>query len=191
MLEILNQVDLWLFRLINQTLTCRALDYVMITVTDQRFGWVLFPVVLGVLVVERHRRGWVTFFLAIIAITCADQLSSSLLKPLFAIPRPPYSCSGVRLLVSTTDSGSFPSSHAAVQFAFATILQARHRGLGWILFPIALVVCYSRVCVGVHYPSDILGGAAVGTVCAGALLGLFWAGKRLLAKRIPHSKKRF
>ena len=183
MLEFLNQIDLWLFNLINRTLTCQILDYAMITVTDKRFGWLLFSVVLGVLLVEKRRRGLVSFFLAIITIICADQLSSSLLKPLLAIPRPPYSLSGVHLLVTTTNSGSFPSSHAAVQFGFATLVQLRHKGLGWVMFPIASVVSYSRVYVGVHYPSDILGGAAVGVVCAGAILGLFWAGELLFAKK--------
>lgn len=180
----LQQVDYWLFTLINQTLTLPPLDYLMITVTDKRFGWIFFAVVLGVLMVERRGEGLVSLLLVVVVIACADQLTCSLLKPLFGRPRPPYTLEGVRLIVSTTTSGSFPSSHASVHFAAATMLQLRHRGLGWVMFPTAILVSYSRVYVGVHYPSDILGGAVVGTVVGIGVWALYLAVKELWRRKL-------
>ena len=62
-----------------------------------------------------------------------------------------------------TDS-SFPCNSAAVGFAFATGVWLRNRKAGGILYLIAALWAFSRLYVGVHYPVDILAGAAIGVV---------------------------
>jgi len=188
MWNLLYKIDIWLFVVINQKLVLPPLDYVMIVITDKRFGWLYFALLLGVLAVKKGREGLISLFLTILAIVVADQLSSSVLKPLFARPRPPYSLADVRLLVSTTTSGSFPSSHASVHLAGATLLQLRHQKLGWVLFPIAFLVSYSRVYVGVHYPSDILGGAVLGAGVGFTVWGVYIVSRKLW-KKIRELKK--
>jgi len=64
---------------------------------------------------------------------------------------------------------SFPSAHAATSFAGALVLSRWVPGRWPILFGLALAIAYSRVYVGVHYPGDVLGGAALGLVVAIAL----------------------
>jgi undecaprenyl-diphosphatase len=64
----------------------------------------------------------------------------------------------------------FPSSHATNSFALAVLL-----GWAWprrwgTFIGLALLVSYSRIYLGVHYPGDILGGAALGSLVAGLLL---------------------
>lgn len=57
---------------------------------------------------------------------------------------------------------SFPSSHSAVAFAIASGLALAHPGLGAIAFILACLIAVARVAVGVHFPIDVLSGAALG-----------------------------
>jgi undecaprenyl-diphosphatase len=68
----------------------------------------------------------------------------------------------VDALVSRPHTGSFPSGHAATSFACATVLGAFAPGLRVPLYVLAALIAWSRAYVGVHYPLDVLAGAAWG-----------------------------
>jgi membrane-associated phospholipid phosphatase len=68
-------------------------------------------------------------------------------------------------LIQMPRSTSFPSGHSASGFAFATGVCSELPGLAPVLIPLAFAVAYSRVYTGVHYPSDVVGGAAIGVAC--------------------------
>jgi undecaprenyl-diphosphatase len=88
----------------------------------------------------------------------------------------------IRLLVGCGGGMSFPSSHAVNNIATATLLGWYYpRGRPW-MFLWATVVAISRSFVGLHYPSDVLGGAVLGI-----LIGLFvvWAWTRLQQQFLP------
>jgi len=72
----------------------------------------------------------------------------------------------VILLASRSHDPSFPSDHAAASFAIAAsvLLYSRRAGLGFVL--LAIIVSMSRVMAGVHYPSDVVAGAIIGTAAA-------------------------
>lgn len=76
-------------------------------------------------------------------------------------------------LIRMPRSTSFPSGHSAAAFAFATGACAELPVLAPVLVPLAGAVAYSRVHTGVHYPSDVAAGAAIGI------------GSGILAKRVP------
>ena len=65
------------------------------------------------------------------------------------------------LFYEPTDS-SFPANAAGVGFAIATAVFMRHRRLGLAMYGLAFLWAFGRVYAGVHYPTDILGGAALG-----------------------------
>jgi len=73
-------------------------------------------------------------------------------------------------------STSFPSGHAASAFAFAGAVGAELPLLSLPLHLLATTVAYSRVHTGVHYPIDVLTGAAIGTAAAAAVPTLLGAG---------------
>lgn len=83
---------------------------------------------------------------------------------LYFRPRPFVSLEIDPIITMTPFSKSFPSSHALVSVALAVLLFSYHRRLGiWAIF-VAVLICICRVLVGVHYPSDVLVGAALGVV---------------------------
>lgn len=85
------------------------------------------------------------------------------LKRIARRSRPSLSVEGFSTLLSDPDPYSFPSSHSACSWA-ACISAARHLGgLGWLLVFHAVLISYSRIHVGAHYPLDVLIGAGVGT----------------------------
>jgi undecaprenyl-diphosphatase len=80
--------------------------------------------------------------------------------------RPYEAHASAHLFISRSPDSSFPSDHATVAFALAVAVFIWHRRAGWLMLAMATVLAVSRVAVGTHYPSDVLGGAAIGAACA-------------------------
>jgi len=74
---------------------------------------------------------------------------------------------GITLAMPPLDRYSFPSGHTLHAVAFTWQAVAHFPVLGWVLIPLASLIAASRVVLGLHYPSDVLAGGAIG-----ALLGL-------------------
>jgi undecaprenyl-diphosphatase len=76
---------------------------------------------------------------------------------------------GVHLFTSHAADPGFPSDHATAAFAIAVAILLRKRGWGIAALVAASVLSLGRVALGVHYPSDVLCGAALGSAAALAL----------------------
>ena len=100
-------------------------------------------------------------------------IGARLIQHLLPMPRPFSLGLGTRWL-GHADSAGFPSTHASVAFAFAAIVavSARRRLLGVGAFTVAGLIAWSRVSLGLHFPSDIVAGALVGLASA-------WFARRL------------
>ncbi|WP_035844790.1 phosphatase PAP2 family protein [Kitasatospora azatica] len=110
--------------------------------------------------------------LGVAALGTASLTANQLGKTLVRRPRPDREAAAVPASrhVPMPASASFPSGHTAAAFAFATAVGSQLR---WAAVPLTLLaggVGYSRVHTGVHYPGDVLAGAALGVACAGAVL---------------------
>jgi undecaprenyl-diphosphatase len=115
----------------------------------------------------RRRALWLLPLIAIV-----DSLNSQILKEIFMRPRPCHELfEGMRLLVDCGPAYSFPSSHAANMGAVGIFLAlgARGKAARAAILAIPLLVAYSRIHVGVHYPADVLFG-----FLEGAILALIW-----------------
>ena len=106
--------------------------------------------------------------LTVMAVALADW-SAAGLKVLFDRDRPPLRYAEPKPLMHVPHDASFPSGHAATSFAAATMLSFAFPRLAPPLFVLAAAVAFSRIYVGVHYPLDVIGGAALGILIATAL----------------------
>lgn len=91
-------------------------------------------------------------------------------KYLFDRARPFIWDTGVAPLIKTPSSSSFPSGHSATAAAGALTLSVIYPAFAPLLVPAGLLVILSRVYLGVHFPVDVLAGAAIGLATAGLVL---------------------
>jgi len=96
------------------------------------------------------------------------------LKKLFSRERP--SIKGINQLIKSPTCGSFPSSHAAASTAFFVALILLNHPLAMLVGIWAALISFSRLYLGVHYLSDVLGGVLVGVFSAWAVVFLFSRG---------------
>jgi len=94
------------------------------------------------------------------------------LKSKTSRPRPFAVETAVRAGADPLDPFSFPSGHTLHAVAFSVVAIAFYPMLAWLLVPFTLLVAASRVILGLHYPSDVLAGAALGALIAGTVLAL-------------------
>ena len=179
MLETLQHIDQSVFLAING---CHSpyWDTFMHLFTSKTV-WI--PLYASIFYVLLRNLNWrMALFTAIafaLLITVADQACGSLLRPMFERPRPSHNPAFADIvhLINGRRGGQygFPSCHAANTFALAIFvtLLFRRRALSWFFMLWALVTCYTRAYVGVHYPGDLLAGAVVGALAAFLVYGFY------------------
>ena len=160
-----SQLFLWL-----NGLHADWLDPVMVSITEM-WPWIpLYGLWLFLLFRQYGKRGWWVLLAVALVVLCSDQLSAHVCKPLFHRLRPCFNpeLEGLVHLPKGLPGGryGFVSSHAANTFAIAAfltpVLRKSCHWIGWVLYGWAFISSYSRIYVGVHYPGDIICGAALG-----------------------------
>ncbi|MCY4419317.1 MAG: phosphatase PAP2 family protein [Cytophagales bacterium] len=152
------------------------MDAPMVFITQKHSWGLCFYLPLAIWLIARSMisfkwnatRAFFLIFCGMFAFASGDYVSSGLLKPFFGRSRPCMDESIAPLLrmISTCDDGfSFTSTHATTAFSLAAFLSFSFREDKWlryILFANAILVSFSRLYLGVHYPGDLLIGAIVG-----------------------------
>ncbi|NOS57035.1 MAG: phosphatase PAP2 family protein [Cyclobacteriaceae bacterium] len=144
-------------------------DSVMLTLTET-FVWTPLYAILIYLVIKIYGKSsiWILLGVALTILLC-DRITSGFMKPFFARLRPSHEpgLEGLLHLVNDYRGGlyGFASSHAADTFGVAMFvwlsLKKYYRWI-WVVFVWAALMTYTRIYLGVHYPSDILVGALIG-----------------------------
>jgi len=123
--------------------------------------YVLWLVVIAVLYVWKGKRAAFSYTLVLFV----AWLLALALKSYFMVPRP----DDVRFVIEA-HGYSMPSGHTSRAFASAMFLHPRLGKLKYPVWALAVLIGVSRICLGVHYPSDVIAGALLG--CAVGYFGL-------------------
>jgi membrane-associated phospholipid phosphatase len=184
MLKKLLEIDRYLFLKINKDCSNSFFDTIMPFFREPKFWAPLYLFVLLFMILNFGKKAVWWAIGAIITVALTDSISSKIIKPFFARPRPcmdPDFSAQVRLVADYCGgNGSFTSSHASNHFGLAMFffVTMEHIAPKYIkyFFLWAALVCFAQVYVGVHYPSDIIGGALLG-MFIGKFVGRFYNNK--------------
>lgn len=170
LLELDGRFLLWL----KETCSHPIMDKIMIFVSalgDGGFLWIALGVLFLLMGVRNkiwRRRGWLLLFsLGVNALVC-----NLLLKPWINRMRP-YDLLQYEILIPPMGDPSFPSGHTSASFAAATALYAINRKWGAAAYVLAALMGFSRLYLGVHFPTDVVVGAVVGVLTAKAVQWIF------------------
>lgn len=189
MIDTLDTLDSEIFLFFNG-MHCGFFDSFM-SIATGRFIWI--PLYAALLFLLWRLEGWrkaLLWALAIcVTITLADQICATLIRPAVERFRPANLLNPLSEQVHIVDGYrggryGFPSCHGANTFALVTIMSliVKRRAFTWFITGWALLNCYSRLYLGVHYPGDLLCGALIGALCG---LAVYAAASRMMAGMKP------
>lgn len=101
---------------------------------------------------------------ALVSAGIARFVLTPLIRSMFPRTRPFETIAQIHALISHETGGSFPSGHAVFFFSLATTVWLHNKKLGSIFYGLALLNGLARISAGVHWPSDIAAGAAIGVI---------------------------
>ena len=177
-----GSIDVRFFRFLNGSIRNVLFDQLMPIVTDFRRSRIIVILVWAALVILGGQKGRWAGLMIILLVAASDQLSSSLIKPLVERMRPCEVLGNVHLwygpegwIVTPLEviggyktSFSFPSSHAANITSSMLFLALVYRRGAVLPVTVMILVSFSRIYKGVHWPSDVLAGMALGALLAAA-----------------------
>jgi 4-amino-4-deoxy-L-arabinose transferase-like glycosyltransferase/membrane-associated phospholipid phosphatase len=168
----LQSIDVSLFRFINASLNNSFFDKLMPFLSDSPLFACLFFAGTVFLVCKGGTRGRVCVLMLGLSLVLGNWLVCDTMKNAVGRLRPFLTLPDTIVRVGKGGSFSMPSSHAANWFCLTMVLLIYYRRTIWAMLPLALLVCFSRIYNGVHYPSDVLVGAALGAGYSAAIIWL-------------------
>lgn len=181
--ESITALDLSILDFIHNTLSNSVMDLIMVCITYSiEYGAMAILVFIVMMCIKKMRK---TGFAVIGATLSVLLFGELILKHIVCRPRPFVINGAIELIIKAPSGFSFPSSHTATCFAMATAIYLFHKRLGIIAYIYAALVAFSRMYLYVHYPSDVIGGIALGIGCGIGTVALV----KLICKRVDKRKE--
>lgn len=161
--ESITALDLSILDFIHNTLSNPVMDLIMVCITYSiEYGAMAILVFIVMMCIKKMRKTGFAVMGATLSVLLFGEL---ILKHIVCRPRPFVINGAIELIIKAPSGFSFPSSHTATCFAMATAIYLFHKRLGIIAYIYAALVAFSRMYLYVHYPSDVIGGIALGICC--------------------------
>jgi len=190
MWKLIEHIDINLFYLINRGGKNSLFDLVMPILSDMKYFYIPLALLWVFMVAKKNLKTRMIAVTILLLITASDLVNSRVLKPVFGRAKPYYTISNIHYYNNTTwtitsklekaiktKKYAFPSSHATNLFAAAFFLSYYYPKFFPFFYLIAIMVGYSRIYLGEHYPFDVIAGGIEGT-----LFGLIfvWIGNQIM-----------
>jgi len=159
----LNQIEIGILNWIREVFSCGFLDVTMKAITLLGNHGIFFvSLAIIFLCIPKTRKLGTTFSIALVFEILSINV---ILKPLVGRIRPFVFNEGVDLIIPAVSGGSFPSGHTGFAFAFALslLVYGKKGAIPGVIF--AIIMGFSRLYLYVHYPTDVLCGAIIGSLC--------------------------
>lgn len=162
--------DITLFRFINGLSgKLQLLDWLGIFLADYLGYLIILGTIILLFIEKDWRQRFYFFSLAALSVILSRGIITEVIRFFYYRPRP-FLIINTHQLINSDQTGSFPSGHATAYFALAMVAfyfceknrEALSRKWEWWFFGATLLMGIARIFIGVHWPSDILGGALIG-----------------------------
>ncbi|MFZ5800643.1 MAG: phosphatase PAP2 family protein [Candidatus Omnitrophota bacterium] len=160
MYRLIESFDKTLLDIFNKDLKHPVFDFLFPLITRLGEVVVFIPLCLGLFFLKKKRGRRAAALLIITYIV--SHIVFLGLKRLAHRPRPFLVYPDLNVIGTVPPFSSFPSGHVAMTTALAVVLGSKYEDLQWLMWIIVALVAVSRMYMGLHYPIDVVGGAAVG-----------------------------
>lgn len=157
----ITEIDFSILDYIQSNWSNAFLDFIMPKITflgNAGLIWILAAVMM--LIFKKYRKNGI---MLVISLGCCFVIGNLLLKNIVARPRPCWINESVNMLISIPTDSSFPSGHTMSAFAAAAVIMYTNRKWGIAAYILAVLIAFSRLYLYVHFPTDVMAGAVIGT----------------------------
>ncbi|MEG1429970.1 MAG: phosphatase PAP2 family protein [Oscillospiraceae bacterium] len=168
---------------IQEVVRCTVLDPIFSIYTSLgNFGLLFIGAAAMMLLFKKTRKAGL---FALLAMALGFLCTNVVLKNLVSRPRPWLTVEGLIPLVAEHDPNSFPSGHTCAAFAAAGVWVRTlpKTWAKWTALAAAILMGFSRLYVGVHFPTDVLAGLAIGLICSQIV---YYLGNRIWKSRLEN-----
>lgn len=174
MLKRINKFDNYILCSIDKYVQNKYLDILMPIITSMGNLGAIWIIIAAIISLNNTQRliGYMIIFTLIISTIVGEGIIKNLVRRV----RPCNQYKNISLLISRPLSYSFPSGHTLSSFATAGVLSVYYPQYRFIFIGIAFLIALSRIYLHVHYPTDIIAGIILGTLCSKLILTILQAG---------------
>lgn len=171
MIKYLQSIDIKVLNWINVKWRNKWFDRLMPMITAAGNLGIIWIVISVFLISKKDYR--ILGNMIIVGLIITTIVGEGIIKNVVRRKRPYHGDDNRKLLISKPITYSFPSGHTASSFAVAAIFIKTDNAASFGIITLATLIAFSRIYLGVHYPSDVLGGAIIGFICGMVTVFIF------------------